>query len=249
MAKTPEKTENENAAKEQRIIPFANEQEVKIEALSASERLNMFIQNNRKIICIITISVAVLLIGFIVSLSVADALQTKALTQVEDLKRRYDDFGINLTEPSKEAEVTAFIDELSAFASKHSGYAGARGYSIAASIYVERKEWEAAEKNWIAAAKAGEKTYMAPIFLYNAAVAAEEQNNIQGAIDLYAQCIALADSFPAASRAQFHIGRLEETRNNKEAALQAYRDIINKWPEDSLWTNLAQSKIIALTLP
>jgi tetratricopeptide (TPR) repeat protein len=113
---------------------------------------------------------------------------------------------------------------------------------------MEKKDWSAAQKAWSAAAKSGAKTYMVPVSLCNAAVAAEEQGDIQGAVDFYTQSIAFGETFPTASRAQFQIGRLEEERNNKDAALQAYREVINKWPDDQLWTNLAQSRIIALTL-
>ncbi|MDR2485620.1 MAG: tetratricopeptide repeat protein [Treponema sp.] len=248
MAKTPEQAEKEKPAKEQ-SIPFARvEQSGRNEALSTSERLNGFIQNNRRTILTVAIGAFVLLAGFVSVLVIKDTLQTKALARVEDFKERYETLRIDLAEASKEAEVNALVDELSGFASKHSGYAAARGYAILGNIYADKKDWEAAENAWAAGAKAGAKTYLAAVSLFNAAVAAEERGNIQGAIDLYAQSAALGDIFPAAGRAQFQIGRLEESRNNRDAAIQAYRDLINKWPDDAGWGNLAQSRIISLTL-
>lgn len=244
MAKNSENPAAELTAKDEQIISFAPNPE--LGTLSASERLNLFIQNNRRIIFVGVLGIAVLLVGFIGGLGILDALRTGALTKAEEFGRQYE--SLNLTDAAKEGEVAAFIDELSAFAAKNSGYAGARSYSILGGIYMEKKDWAAAEQAWTAAARAGAKTYLAPVSLCNAAAAAEEQGNIPGAIGFYAQSIAFGASFPTASRAQFQIGRLEEARNDKDAALQAYREVINKWPDDPLWTNLAQSRIIALTL-
>jgi hypothetical protein len=33
-----------------------------------------------------------------------------------------------------------------------------------------------------------------------------------------------------------------------DAALEAYREVITRWPYDAVWTSLAQSRIIALEL-
>jgi tetratricopeptide (TPR) repeat protein len=89
------------------------------------------------------------------------------------------------------------------------------------------------------------KTYLEPVAFYNGAVAAEEQGNTAQAIELYTKAASAAD-FPAASRAQFAIGRLQEA-NGKDAALEAYKSLLSKWPNDQVWANLAQSRIIALS--
>ncbi|MDR0525832.1 MAG: tetratricopeptide repeat protein [Spirochaetaceae bacterium] len=245
MAKNSEITGEEFAVKEEQIPPFAPKPDFN-QPVSASERLNLFIQNNRRLIFAGALGLGVVFIGFIAGLIVFEALRNGALEQAEEFVQRYET--LNLTDPAKESEVTAFIADLTVFAKNHAGYASARGYSLLGSIYMEKKDWESAEKAWTAGAKAGGKTYLTPVSLCNAAVSAEEQGNIQGAIDYYAQSIAFGETFPTASRAQFQIGRLEEERKDKDAALKAYREVINKWPDDPLWTNLAQSRIIALGL-
>ncbi|MDR1302923.1 MAG: tetratricopeptide repeat protein [Treponema sp.] len=216
------------------------------EGTPMSERLNRFIQRNRKPIAFGSLGILVLLIGFIATVSIRDALHTKALGQLEDFNQRYDVLRIDLEEPSKAADVQALVDELSHFAPRHTGYAGARGYSILGSLYADKKAWEDAEKAWTNAAKVGTKTYLAPVSLCNAAFAAEEGGNIPGAIELYRQSIAFKDIFPGAARAQFSIGRLEEAQNHQEAALEAYQGLLNTWPNDAVWTSLAQSRIIFL---
>jgi len=54
--------------------------------------------------------------------------------------------------------------------------------------------------------------------------------------------------FPAAPRAQFSVGRLRESLNEDEKAIEAYRAVISSWPNDQVWTNLARSRIIALEI-
>jgi tetratricopeptide (TPR) repeat protein len=222
------------------------EQSEKIESLGINERLNDFLQKNRRSLVIGAIGGLILLAGFIAFFLIRDALRAKAVGAVEELTLRYEILLMDLKDPAKEAEVQAFTDELAAFAAKHRGYAGARSYSLLAGIYAERDDWPQAEAAWVKAAAAAPKTYLAPVSFFNAAVAAEEQGNISGAIDLYTKSLALADIFPAASRAQFSIGRLWETQKNNEAALEAYQAVINNWPEEPVWTNFARNRMLVL---
>ncbi|MDR2537884.1 MAG: tetratricopeptide repeat protein [Treponema sp.] len=215
--------------------------------LTLNEKLSDFLQKRRKTLALCAIGVGAILVILIAVFSIGEMLQTRALTQVEELTRRYETLLPLITDESKAADVQALIDELSAFASKHSGYTGAKGYSLLASIYAEQKNWAEAEKAWDAGAKAGAKTYLEPVCLFSAAIAAEEQGSITEAIERYTQCVAFADTFPAAPRSQFSIGRLQETQGNKDAALAAYREILSRWPNDTIWASLAQSKIIFLS--
>jgi tetratricopeptide (TPR) repeat protein len=222
------------------------EQSGKNESLSINERLNGFLQKNRRALFIGAAGGLVLLAGVIAAFLIRDALRTKAIGTVEELTLRYEILLMDFTDPGKEAEVQALTDELASFAAKHRGYAGARSYSLLAGIYAEKDDWPQAEKAWIQAAEAAPKTYLAPVSFFNAAVAAEEQGNAPGAIDLYTKSLALADIFPAASRAQFSIGRLWEAQKNNEAALEAYQAVINNWPEEPVWTNFARSRMLIL---
>jgi tetratricopeptide (TPR) repeat protein len=217
------------------------------EGIDLNNRLNDFIQKNRKILLAGLIALVVALIGVVAGVSIFDAVSKKALTTVDELNRRYEVLRFDITEPEKEADVTALLADLTVFASKHSGYAGARASSIVANIHADRKNWTEAQTAWLAAAKSGAKTYLVPVALYNAAIAAEEQGDVAGAIDLYTQSLSYSDLFPAASRAGFALGRLQEAQSNTEAATKAYQDVLDKWPNDQVWASLAQSRLIALS--
>ncbi|MDR2068349.1 MAG: tetratricopeptide repeat protein [Spirochaetaceae bacterium] len=218
----------------------------KKEDLNTGERIANFIQKNRGKLIITIVSIVVLVSALIACLSILDVLREKALGKVEDFARRYDALIIDINEPSKEADVSALVDELTRFAESNSAYAGARAYSLLGSIYAEKKDWAQAEKAWTSAARTAAKTYLAPAALFNAAVAAEEQGNLDQAISLYSESASYAENFPAAPRSQFAVGRLYEEQGNNQAAIDAYRGIGEKWPSASTWINLARNRLITL---
>jgi len=182
----------------------------------------------------------------VVFFSVRDQMQKKAIAVLEGYEKRKAELGdINEAAPM---EVEALLGELNAFAPSTFGYASAKAYSLSADIYAARSEWAQAEEAWLRSAQKGAKTYLAPFSLFNAAAAAEEQGKLEEAIDYYNRSLAFTGIFPAAPRAQFSIGRIHEAMQDKEAAKEAYRALIEKNSADSTWAKLAQSRIIALEL-
>jgi cytochrome c-type biogenesis protein CcmH/NrfG len=213
---------------------------------SLSERINDFLRNNRRKIFVFLGITAVALAAFVGAVAVRDKLRETAISRVEEFTRRYEELRFNITDESNAEKAAALTEDLSAFASKSSGYSGSRAYALLAGIHGDKKEWAEAEQAWRDAAKKAGKSYLAPVALFNAAAAAEEQGKTAEAIALYTECLALSESFPSSPRAQFAVGRLEEKQGNKENALEAYRTLRTKWPNDTLWRNLAQSRIIGI---
>jgi tetratricopeptide (TPR) repeat protein len=224
----------------------------KKEKVNIGEVLNNFIQKNRKGLLIGIVAAAAIVIGFAVFSAITDKLQTGALSRAEEFKRRYEALRIyiNSEDPAaleKQQEISDLEEELRAFEKSNSGYARVMAYAISAGIEGDRKSWAEAETAWVHAAAAAGKSYFAPIALCNAAASAENQNNNTRAIELYNQALEFGDSFPAAPRAQFAVGRIMEIQGNRDGALEAYRALTGRWPNDGLWANLAQSRILDLT--
>ena len=216
------------------------------EQVNINEALNGFVQKNRKAIVIIIGFIALAAAVFIAVVSVMDVFRKRAIDRMEELNRRYETLRFDINEASKEADLAELLRELNEFAEKNSGYAGGQAWAIIGSIHADKKEWAEAEKAYASAAKAAAKTYLAPVSYFNAAAAAEEQENFAGAVEFYTKAVAGSGIFPAAARAQFAIGRLQEAQENREAALEAYRGVVAGWPSDTVWTNLAWSRIIFL---
>jgi tetratricopeptide (TPR) repeat protein len=213
---------------------------------SFDDRINNFIRDKRRKILVCLGIVVVALAAFIAGIAIRNKLWEGAISRVEDFTSRYEELRFNITDEANAETVAALLTELSVFAPKSSGYPGSRAYALIAGIHGDKKEWAEAEQAWRNAAKKAGKTYLAPVALFNAASAAEEQGKTAEAIALYAECLGMAELFPSSPRAQFAIGRLEEKQGNKENALEAYRTLRTKWPNDTLWRNLAQSRIISI---
>jgi len=212
------------------------------------EKINEFIQKNRKPIFIISASMLVILFAVIAALSLMDVFRNRAIAAVEDFSARYEDLLPSITEEYSQDDAASFIEELTAFAKKNSGYPGGRAWLLIGGVHAARKEWAEAENAYAKAAKSAGKTYLAPLAWFNAGAAAEEQNRTTQAIDYYSSSLTTQAVFLAAPRAQFSVGRLQETLNEDEKAIEAYRAVISNWPYDQVWTNLARSRIITLEI-
>ncbi|QQO08163.1 tetratricopeptide repeat protein [Breznakiella homolactica] len=225
---------------------MANPSSGKNEPTKITEKLVNFIQNHRKIILIVSAAVVVVFVGIAAAYIISEKAQEKAIAEVEAYYEQYESLRVDLNEPFKEDEVRQFIASLSEFAGKKSGYAGARAYYIIADIHADKKEWLEAEHAWVNAAGKAPRIYLAPVSFFNAAVAAEEQGNSIKAIELYTRALEYADTFPGAPRAAFSVGRLYEEQRDTEAAVAAYRNVIEQWPGQN-WANLASSRVAAIT--
>ncbi|MDR2796206.1 MAG: tetratricopeptide repeat protein [Spirochaetaceae bacterium] len=237
-------------------------------ATEDEDSLYSFFQKNRKFLFVSVIIIAVLLAGLVITLVLRDSIQKSTVAKLDVLVERYNGIkdslvagggaaagetvdgvenGDSVADGGETADngIQALLDDLGAFGKSASGYPAARAWFMAANIYHERGEWQEARDAWLEAAGKGALTHLAPVCLYNAAVAAEAAGDTDSALSSYQKSAAFAD-FPAAAHAQFSVGRLEETRGDNEAAIAAYRAVIEKWPSDSGWTNLAHSRVVVL---
>ncbi|MDR2951661.1 MAG: tetratricopeptide repeat protein [Treponema sp.] len=208
------------------------------------DKINAFIQRNRKNIFLSLCIIVILLAGSVAALSINDVLRKKSIAEVGEFSKRYETLRQETASDSSDTE--ALLENLNNFAKGKSGFAGGKAWSIIAQIHRDRKEWSEAEDAWLNAAKASLKTYLGPVSFYNAAVAAEEQGKWKQAVEHYEKSLSVPVEFPAAPHAQFAIGRLYEEMDDVPAAVEAYRVVLNKWPNITTWVSLANSRIIAL---
>jgi tetratricopeptide (TPR) repeat protein len=215
------------------------------EYTSTSDKVAGFIRKNRIPLFALMFLAAAGTLGSVLFFSIRNGMQKRAVATLEVFAKRTGDLG-DLTDPAKSMEVQSLLTEITAFASGSFGYASAKAYSMTADMYASMEKWKEAEEAWVLSARKAADIYLAPLSLYNAAAAAEEQGDAGRALDYYRQSLEFAGNFPAAPRARFNIGRIQETRGNKEAAAEAYRELIEQSPSDSSWVKLAQSRMIYL---
>jgi len=212
------------------------------------EKINGFIQRNRKGIILSTSAVFILIAGLVVFLSLQDVFGKKAIVEVEELNSRFNDFRFLIEDEQYASDIDALLEDLNAFVKNKNGIAASKAWSIIAQIHSSRKNWQQAESAWLSAAKTGDKTYLGPISLFNAAAAAEEQGKLEQAIELLEKSVAHPFEFPAAPRAQFSIGRLYEQIGNYPEAIEAYRAVLINWQNIPVWQHLAHSRIAAIEI-
>lgn len=212
------------------------------------EGITDFIQNHRTGIFISGGVIIAVVMFFIAFLAVSNFINKKAIAESEELAVRFEELRWSLEDENYTEQVNTLFSDMENFARKNRGIAAARVYSFIARIHSARKDWALCEETWVMAAKTGNKTYMAPIALFNAAAASEEQGKIEEAIEYLQKCVEHPFEFPAAPRAQFNIGRLYEKLGNKGAAIEAYRQILIDWHEIPVWQHFARNAIIALEI-
>lgn len=212
--------------------------------LRAEQKSGDELAKSRKGIVTSLVILGVLAIGTITTLCVLEALNTKAISELEAFITRYEELRGPLTVEPENADATTLASELSEFGNKNRAYPAAKALLIAGEIYNQKKQWADAQTAFETAAKKGAKTHIEPVAIFNAAVAAEEEDRLEAAATLYAKCAAYPD-FSGASLAQFSLARVKEADGDIEAALSAYRELNTKWP-DSTWSNLARSRIVKL---
>jgi len=220
--------------------------------LTFDEKIGELIQKNRMRLLVGFGAIVLIIAGFIIVSVVREKNLSNALTKLDALNRRYGSLKASISGEeemslSQSSELAVLLADINEFEHKNSGFAAARAYTLSANIYMDQKNWGLAEEKWVKAAEAAPKTYLAPIAIYNAAVAAEEHESIETAIAYYSKAAGYEESFPEAARAQFSVGRLEESRNNKNSAIAAYRNLLAKWPNDPVWPNLAQDRLLILS--
>ena len=125
-------------------------------------------------------------------------------------------------------------------------FASLRAYSYEAKIAAAKSDWATAEKDWLAIETSAPASFLAPVALQQAAVAAEEGGAPDRALADYKRFV---DKYAKTSiglpHAYFAIGRLSEATKDYASALAAYQKIDATWP-DSDWTKLAMDRIIFL---
>jgi tetratricopeptide (TPR) repeat protein len=218
----------------------------KNEQADVTDRIAGFLQTYRKPLVVLLVLIAVDVTGSIAFFLIRGLMEKKAIAAVEVLERKKNELGL-MDNMSKTIEIMALLDEFNDFAPSTFGYAAARAYSSTADIYYSLGEWDKAEEAWDRAARKAPKIYLAPLALFNAAVAAEEQGKLEAAVDYYSRSLEFSGIFPAAARARFNVGRIHEAQNNRAGAIEAYRALAEKNP-NSNWAKLAQSRLIVLEM-
>ncbi len=222
-------------------------QEIQPDKKSATLLVSEFLIKNRKVILGSLIAVLAAFAVFIAFTAISDSRSAKVIAAVETLQADWNELRGGEDKAAITAKEDEIISTLKDLADGNKGsVAGGRAYMTVAEVYFQRKDWKGAKEAWLAAASAGSKSYIAGLCYFNAAVCADELGSQDEAVELFTKASEL-ENFGMKPRTLFNIGRIEEQRSRKEAALEAYEKLVGSYPNDT-WALLAKSRIIALQI-
>ncbi len=211
------------------------------------EKFEDFLRKYRTVIIIVlaVIAAAVIAIAVISQLRLSQA--AASAKQLEKANSDYSTWYAETDATKKSAAEKTLAASLDEIIKKWpSQYAAARAISMKASIAQQNKDWKSAETDWELIASRFSRTYMAPIAIQNAAVAAEEAGNVDKAIEHYSSLIKkFSGKTVGIPHAYFSLGRLSEGKKDYKNAMDNYTKLVAAYPQDD-WTKLAQDRIIYL---
>ncbi len=219
----------------------------KEEKKSSSEKFLDFISKNRKIIIGLGIAIVLIIVAIGIYTAVSGNIASASSRAMELADQKTMQWSQE-TDEQKRAEIeTSLMAELDSIANKWpKTIAAQRALIRKAAILSQKKEYAEAEKVALEAYKRNKKSYVAPIALELAAVAAEEAGNIDAALEHY---ILITKDYkkdnPAAPHAFFNVGRLKETKGDYKGAVEVYDQLISSFG-DSEWAMLGKNRVIYL---
>ena len=195
---------------------------------------------------LIVAGVAILaVLGVALGTLIKDASVKSSTTRLEKLEAEYDSYS-GEQDAAKKAELEKAVLASAEGMIKNGtrSFAAQKALAYKARIEETKKDWASAEKDWLAIAAAAPDSYLAPIAIQGAAVAAEELGAADRAMADYKKLI---DKYSTKSvgvpHAYFALGRLSEQAKDYASAMVSYQKIVSSWPESD-WTKLATDRII-----
>lgn len=208
--------------------------------------LSIFLSRNRMVFIVLVVVLLVLLAGAGIYTSVQQNRTEKSAIAAEELQKLFDEWQAAPDEEKVEKEEALLSRAKDTLSSFKKMYAAQRAHLVIGRLHYENEEWDGAVEEYTALADDFPGSYLAPIALMSAAVAHEQAGRTEDAISTYQRVReTYADSFPDVAYALFSIGRLYEKNGQKDAALEAYNEVVDNF-SSSNWTNPAQDRIIYL---
>jgi len=223
------------------------EQHNKEEKKSSSERFVDFISKNRRIIIGLGIAIVLIIVAIGIYTAVSGNIASASSRAMELADQKALQWSQE-TDEEKRAEIeSSLIAELDSIAQKWPRtLAAQRALLRKAALLSQKKEYAEAEKTALEAYRRNKKSYVAPIALELAAVAAEEAGNTDAALEHYTLITKdYKKDNPAAAHAFFNLGRIKEAKGDYKGAVEAYNQLIATFG-DSEWAMLAKNRVIYL---
>lgn len=212
------------------------------------DKLSNFLTRHRLPLIVFLVVVAVAVIGLFVVLEITTSRTERSLVLVEALQTSYGEW-LLLDQDQRSTEFDTLVAEIEDLVDSYPRtYAAQRAIYLHAGALTELERWNDVTEHYVDLADRFPDAYLAPISLTRAAVAAENNDDRELALDILNRLVEQYDAESAEiPRALFSIGRINEGLDNIADAAESYNKLIDDYPSSS-WTNLARDRIITLTV-
>ncbi|MFA5513746.1 MAG: tetratricopeptide repeat protein [Sphaerochaetaceae bacterium] len=206
------------------------------------KKVTEFLNSNVKILICVGVAL-LLLIGILwLIIGLSDRASTAHQIKIDELQNSYRNYFYS-SEKSDE-ELSALKGELQKLASKKKGsYPYLKAQYLLAMIAYDEGSYSEASDLFVSVSEKGQKTYLASLALFNAAVSKEVDGDIQSALEYYQN---VYDKFgsdaPEAPKALYNIARLHENSGDLELAKAFLQQLADEYPY-SEYGKLAKSKV------
>ena len=215
--------------------------------VSIKENVAHFIQKFRVFLIAFLALIAAGIIAAAVYQEISKVNSAAMTKVIEELDAAYESTKTAKTDQEKLDSQKIFEENFAKIEKSFPGsYAAQRGNFYQGNLKYESKDFGSAEAAFSKAALEMETSYLAPIALMNAAIAAEENANLAKAVEyLTTLSKKYSKNSPLAIRALFNLGRIAEIQKNWTSAKEAYQKLLDSYGSSS-WTKLARDRIIYL---
>lgn len=219
----------------------------KEEEKSFSEKFSDLLSKHRVAFISVGATILIVLLAVGIFTIVSNSTAEHSSRAMEEARTKIASWN-NETEEAKKTELeTQIIADLDAVAKKWPrSFAAQQALFTKSSLYAYKKDWANAEAFSLEAAERLPKSYLAPIALESAAVAAEEQGKADVAAEYYEKIISqYKEDTPNLAHAYFSLGRLSEGKSDFKAALEHYNKLLSDF-SGSDWSLLAKDRVVYL---
>lgn len=213
-----------------------------------ADKLAEFIAANRMLLIGIGIGIVVAIAAIGIYTAVSENTASASSRAMELAEQKLEAWSNETDEQKKADAEKALFESLDEIAKKWPRtIAAQRALIRKAAVLNQKKEYAEAEKIALDAVSRNKNSYAAPIALELAAISAEEAGSIDTAIEHYTKLTKeyLKDN-PVAPHALFNLGRLQESKSDYKAAVEAYKKLVSDFGT-SEWALLAKNRLIWLT--
>jgi len=208
-----------------------------------NEKLGFLILKRRKSILVFAIIILVVKFGLGIYMVFENKAKNNAAEQLEKLEASYLAIENNSELENKTMLASVIVEADKLIKAQKGRYPAIRAIVIKAEALYALGDIEGSEKAFADLAESYPRSHLAVVALFNAAVAAEERNELENALSYLLKAENKYFDSAAIDRIRLATGRIYEKQKSYEKAMEVYLRLTATGTESD-WTKIARDRII-----